>query len=244
MSTVVIIAALERELAPLVRGWKTVSFSHNGRNFQAYEHEGQAAIAGGIGCRAAAAAAKGAVAQYKPQAMISAGLAGALLHSLKVGAVIAPNVIVDAATGTEYRCDVGGGILVTADEIAGHTSKPALVEKFHALAVDMEAAAVAQVAQEAGIGFRCVKAISDEADFVMPPLSQFVNPDGKFQTGKFAMWTALRPHYWRRTIALARNSAKASQALCDWLKAQVAHGIEPATVVRIERTAELSEAKH
>ncbi|HKE33048.1 MAG TPA: hypothetical protein VKD65_15060 [Candidatus Angelobacter sp.] len=221
MSSIAIVAAMERELAPFVRNWKAVSVSYNGGQFRVYEHENLVAIAGGIGRRAGQIAARAVIAQYKPQLLISAGLAGALLHSLKVASVITPNVIVDAATGTEYRCEVGGGVLVTADEIANATSKATLVEKFHALAVDMEAAAVAQVAQQNGIAFRCVKAISDEADFVMPPLNQFVDETGSFQNGKFVAWAALRPLQWPRIISLSRNSSRASHALCDWLKEHI-----------------------
>ena len=236
MTAIAIVAALDRELSPLVRDWKPVSFSHNGHDFRAYQHDEVVAIAGGIGGRAAARAARAVVAQYKPQVLISAGLAGALLRTLKVGSVFAPNVIIDAATGVEYRCDTGGGVLVTGGEIAGSQSKQELAQKFHALCVDMEAAAVAEVAQEQRTGFRCVKAISDEADFVMPPLNQFVDQDGNFQTGKFVVWTAVRPQYWRRTMALARNSRRASEALCDWLKQHLGDNIQPATVVRIERS--------
>jgi len=221
MSIIAIIVALERELAPFVRNWKLVSFSYSGHEFRAYEHESLVAIAGGIGRRAAEIAAQAIVAQYKPQVLISAGLAGALLHSLKVGSVITPNVVVDAATGKEYRSEVGGGVLVTADEIANTTSKATLVEKFHALAVDMEAAAVAEVAQQNAIAFRCVKAISDEADFVMPPLIQFVDETGSFQNGRFMAWAALRPRQWPKVISLARNSSRASLALCDWLKLHI-----------------------
>ncbi|HKD13503.1 MAG TPA: hypothetical protein VKE71_03065 [Candidatus Angelobacter sp.] len=221
MSGIAIVAALERELAPFVRNWKSVSFSHSGREFRAYEHESLVAIAGGIGRHAAEIAAKAIMAQYKPQMLISAGLAGALLHSLKVGSVITPNVVVDAATGKEYRSEVGGGVLVTADEIANTQSKATLVEKFHALAVDMEAAAVAEFAQQNGIAFRCVKAISDEADFVMPPLNQFVDETGSFQNGKFAAWAAFRPLQWPKVISLARNSSRASVALRDWLKRNI-----------------------
>jgi len=221
MSGIAIVAALERELAPFVRNWKSVYFSHSGREFRAYEHESLVAIAGGIGRHAAEIAAKAIMAQYKPQMLISAGLAGALLHSLKVGSVITPNVVVDAATGKEYRSEVGGGVLVTADEIANTQSKATLVEKFHALAVDMEAAAVAEFAQQNGIAFRCVKAISDEADFVMPPLNQFVDETGSFQNGKFAAWAAFRPLQWPKVISLARNSSRASVALRDWLKRNI-----------------------
>ena len=221
MSGIAIIVALERELAPFVRNWKSVSFSHSGREFRAYEHESLVALAGGIGRRAAEIAAKAIMAEYKPQMLISAGLAGALLHSLKVGSVITPNVVVDAATRKEYRSEVGGGVLVTADEIANTQSKATLVEKFHALAVDMEAAAVAEFAQQNGIAFRCVKAISDEADFVMPPLNQFVDETGSFQNGKFAAWAAFRPLQWPKVISLARNSSRASVALRDWLKRNI-----------------------
>src|SRR6185312_16573427 len=112
--------------------------------------------------------------------------------------VFAPNVVVDAADGVEYRCTadssrVSGGVLVSAGEVTGAQAKQELVNRFHGLVVDMEAAGVAKVAQEARIGFRCVKAISDEADFVMPPMGKFVTAAGDFQTGKFALWGALRP---------------------------------------------------
>ena len=243
MSKIAIIAALERELRPLVRSWKPATLTHNGRSFPAYQHEDLVALIGGIGCHAAQLAAQAAVAQYAPQMLISAGVAGALMRSLKVGNIITPNVIMNSASGTEYRCDQGGGILVTAGEIAGNTSKQALVEKFHALAVDMEAAAVAEVAKNARIGFRCVKAISDEADFLMPPLQRFVDAEGNFQTSRFLAWAALRPQYWPRVAALARNSKHAAQALCEWLREQLAHGLPPATVVTLER-AEFLEAKH
>jgi adenosylhomocysteine nucleosidase len=218
MSSIAVIAALDRELAPLVREWKRVSFTHNGRTFRAFEDTGRVAIAGGIGCHPAKEAALAVVAQYRPQMLISAGLAGALISSLKVGNVINPNVIVDAATGKEYRSPTGGGVLVTASEVATAASKPELVEKFHALAVDMEAAAVAQVAEQAGISFHCVKAISDEAAFIMPPLNRFVDAQGRFQNGKFAAWAAVRPQWWGSVFSLMRNSSRAAEALCNWLK--------------------------
>jgi adenosylhomocysteine nucleosidase len=233
MMITAIIAAVDHELDPLVRGWKQVNFSHGGKIFHGYEHENLVAVAGGIRSRAAEQTARALVAQYKPQMLISAGVAGALISSLKVGNVITPNVIVDAATGAEYRCDLGGGVLVSAGAIADSHSKPELVEKFHALAVDMEAAAVAGVAGDEQIGFRCVKAISDEADFPMPPLNRFVNAEGGFDTGKFLAWAALRPQVWPRVIKLGRNSKRAAQALCNWLQQHLATDLQPARVVRL-----------
>jgi adenosylhomocysteine nucleosidase len=222
MKKVAVIAALERELSSLVRGWETVTLERPGHRLRVFERENAVALAGGIGSHAAGIAAQMVVEQYQPEMLISAGLAGALISSLKAGSVLTPNVIIDAVTGAEYRSSVGGGILLTAGEIANHVAKPQLVEKFHALAVDMEAAAVAEVARQRNISFRCVKAISDEAGFVLPPLNRFVDPEGKFQAGRFAVWLAVHPHYWSATMALARNSQKASKNLCDWLERHLA----------------------
>jgi len=217
MSKIAIITALDRELHPLVRNWKPSSFSYGNRSYRVYQRDNVIAFAGGIGKTSAILAAKAVVANYQPETLLSAGLAGALIHTLKVGNVITPNVIMDAACGSEYRCDSGGGVLVSAAEITGPGSKQELVEHFHALAVDMEAAGVAEVARAEQIGFGCVKAISDEADFVLPPLKCFVDAQGGFQTGRFVAWASVRPAVWPATIALARNSNRAVRALCDWL---------------------------
>jgi len=218
VSRLVIIAALQRELAPLVCGWNSVRLDHEGSTFRVYEQDNIAAVAGGIGSAAAGRAARAMVAQYKPETLISAGLAGAVVPDLKIGSVVTPGVIIDAASAAEYRCEHGDGVLVSAGQIADSREKSALAAKFRAQCVDMEASGVAAVAKESGIRLWCVKAISDEVDSVLPPLNQFVNDDGRFHTGKFIAWAAMRPHYWGRTLALGRSSKLATHALCSWLK--------------------------
>ncbi len=238
MSRIAIIAALERELDPLVRGWARSRLESSGKSLPCFENGELIAVAGGIGCRCAELAARAVIEKYRPQTLISAGLAGALIRSLKVGSIVTPNVIVDAATGTEYRCQlgsdvVGGGVLVSAAEIAGSGSKANLAQRFHALVVDMEAAGVAKAAQEINVGFRCVKAISDEFDFAMPPMNRFVDAQGDFRTGTFLVWAALRPQYWPATIRLARNGQRAARALADWLRENLTGNFPRATVVTL-----------
>ena len=131
---------------------------------------------------------------------------------------------------------------MSAGEIAGIEAKQKLVQDFHALVVDMEAAGVARIAHEANVDFRCVKAISDEADFAMPPMGRFLTTDGDFQTGRFAVWVALRPWQWFKVAALARNSSRATRALCDWLATNLTTGSQAEEVVTLN-TPELSEAK-
>lgn len=238
--TIGIITALERELHPLVEshgGWTRSTLQLSGTTLVCYEHRDRVAAAGGIGCKQAEAAARAMMKKYQPQMLLSAGLAGALIRSLKVGSIVTPNVIVDAATGTQYRCGDRTSAemrLVTASRIAGPQSKADLAERFHALAVDMEAAGVARVAQECSAGFLCVKAISDEFDFPLPPLNRFVDGKGNFKTGSFAAWTALRPQHWPKVFELSRNSAQALRALAAWLDLNLVGGPDSSSVVTLE----------
>jgi adenosylhomocysteine nucleosidase len=247
MSKVAIIVAMERELAPLVRGWKKGVLSSGDKTFTLYESDGVLAVVAGIGRKNAEQAARAVVAQYRPTLLISAGLAGALIRSLKAGSVFTPSLVVDAADGAEYRCvadgnHVSGGILVSSGEIAGAEAKRELVARFHGLVVDMEAAGVAKVAQQEQIGFRCVKAISDEADFVMPPLTRFIASDGTFQSGRFAAWMAVRPWQWTKVAALAQNSRRATAALCERLRKNLAGGAQSKEIATLN-TTEFLEAK-
>jgi adenosylhomocysteine nucleosidase len=234
---VVIIAALERELAPLVADWELSTLQTSGRSLICYEGPGVVAVFSGIGCRRAEEAARAAVKKYTPQALISTGLAGALIRSLKAGNIVLPNVILEAAAGTEYRCNlggdvIGGGVLVSNFEVATRRSKPELVDCFHALVVDMEAAGVAKVAMEEDLRFRCVKAISDELDFDMPPFNQFV-ADGELESGKLARWALFHPEHWWAMIGLALNSRRATRALCEWLRTNLAGNLPVAKVVTL-----------
>jgi adenosylhomocysteine nucleosidase len=247
MSKIAIIAAMEREIAPLVRGWQRSTLTSGERMLTCFERDGAVAAISGIGCKNAEIVARAIVDRYRPALLISAGLAGALIRSLKVGSVFTPNVVVDAADDAEYRCaadgnHINGGVLVSATEIAGTEAKRELVNRFHGLVVDMEAAGVAKVAQQEQIGFRCVKAISDEADFIMPPMGKFLNAAGEFQSGKFVLWAAVRPWQWARIAALARNGKRATDALCNRLRNDLASALLAKEVVTLDR-AEFLEVK-
>lgn len=248
MSKIAIIAAMEREMQSLVKGWKKSAISFDEKRFTSFEREGCMVAISGIGAQNASMAARAVIQQVQPSILISVGLAGALIRSLKVASILTPNIVVDASNGREYRCSadsshISGGVMVTSNEIAGAEAKQRLAQQFHALVVDMEAASVAQIAEEASIHFRAVKAISDEAEFVMPPMDKFIDAAGTFQSGKFATWVTLRPWLWPKVIALARNSSRASKALCDWLAKYLARTLPAQEVVTLNK-AELWEAKH
>jgi adenosylhomocysteine nucleosidase len=224
---IAIVAALEREIKPLVNTWRIAQASHPDKKFIFYESDQVVVICGGIGAEAARRAAEAVVVEYAPELLISAGVAGALVSDLHVGDVIFPSVVIDTQDSSRRAtaiCDspvgntaLGRTTLATCPEIADVVQKAQLAKSYGAHAVDMEAAGVARVAEFHEISFLAVKAISDELDFELPEMPRFIRA-GKFDTASFLFHIAPRPWLWLRVFRLARNTRLASENLCAWLR--------------------------
>src|SRR5580693_116305 len=211
---IAMVAALEREVRPLVKGWRRVEREYLGRRFQFFESGQAVVVCGGIGAEVARRATEAVIALYMPELVLSVGFAGALDPAMKVGEIFSPSRVIDARDGSSVETAGGSGVLVSALTIASMEQKAKLAEAYAARAVDMEAAAVSRGAQARGVRFMAVKAISDESTFAMPPLDRFVNRDGGFCQTAFAASIVARPWLWSKVFRLARNSVKASRALC------------------------------
>jgi adenosylhomocysteine nucleosidase len=214
LDKIAIVAAMEREVAPLIRGWKVRILEHAGRKYRLFENGNVVLICAGIGAEAARRATEAVIQEARPVRVLSVGFAGALDATLKVADVFEPRTVVNTSDGVRTETGSGQGTLVSYAAVAGKEQKQRLATAYGAAAVDMEAAAVAEGAQAHGVGFAALKAISDAADFSMPETERFVSSDGQFRTVKFALHVAVRPWLWGSTIALARNSARASRVLC------------------------------
>jgi nucleoside phosphorylase len=215
-----IVAALEREVAPLIKHWTPIPREYAGRKFTFFEQGGKevVAVCGGIGLESARRAAEAVIALYHPTRIYSVGFAGALQAELQVGDIFSPAVVVDARDGSRTQLEAGEGTLVTFMEVAGATQKANLAQAYAARAVDMEAAAVAAAARSHGITFGVTKAISDELHFEMPSMARFIGSEGQFNTAAFALFAAPRPWLWKPVATLAINSRKAAQALSSHLE--------------------------
>ncbi len=221
MKRIAIVAALEREIGPLLRrgGFKRVRLSSRAGDFTTFQDDRVILVCGGIGGVAATAAAKvlldsagGAIG-----VVVSAGLAGALTPDLRVGDVFYPAEIVSEDSEKRLATSAGKGTLVSVGEVSGREQKRRLYARHQAEAADMEAYAVADLARVLGYPFLAVKAISDELDFPMPPLSQFVDEAGNFQTVRFAFYAGVRPRLWPVVTRLRANSNQAAVRLCEAL---------------------------
>jgi len=211
------VAALEREVRPLVKRWRVNEKEHGGRRFRFLEADDVVLVCGGIGAEAARRAAEAVIALYAPAVIYSAGFAGALDTGLKVGDVVQPKRVVNAGDGSSVLLERGEGVLVSFGAVASPAQKAKLRDSFGAQAVDMEAAAVARAAEARGVRFAVVKVISDESNFTIPDMDRFVDADGRFREGRFAWFAAIRPWLWPQVGRLAMNSRRASRVLCQFL---------------------------
>jgi adenosylhomocysteine nucleosidase len=218
MPEIAMVAALERELAPLLKGWHATDREFSGRRFRFFESGNQVAVCGGIGREAARRASEAVISLYQPVTVLSVGFAGGLDSSMRVGAVFEPRNVVDAGDSSRVDIGSGQGTLVSFSSVAGTAQKASLAQAYDAMAVDMEAASVAKSAEAHGLRFAAIKVISDEVGFRMPPMEQFIGKDGEFQSGSFALYAGLRPWIWPSVIRLARNSVTASRVLCRHLE--------------------------
>ena len=217
---IAIVAALEREVWPLVKDWSSVSRrEYGGRWFKFFEKDRLVLVCGGMGPEAARRAAEAIISLYQPELVISTGFAGGLDPALQAGHTLTPRHVIDACDGSRTDSGTGEGVLVSFETIADVEQKARLAKAYGAQAVDMEAAAVARAAEAHGVRFLACKVISDANDSLMPPIGRFIGEGGRFQAFKFVSYVAFRPWLWGRVQQLARHSVIAAGKLCDALAA-------------------------
>ena len=213
-----IIAALPREVAPLVKGWKCEKLPGNRT---VYLRDNAVVACAGMGPAQVALAVSAARTLLPITELISVGLAGACDPALKIGDLVRPGVVIDRNTGERFLDEQHESVLVSTDAILSVAEKERLRVAYDAAAVDMEAATVARLARAHRLGFRAVKVISDTADFNMSDLAGFATEEGQFREGAFALHAAVRPWMWGRLIGLAKNSSRAVKALNEALRAEL-----------------------
>lgn len=238
MPKVGIVTAMATEVWPLIRDWRV---THAGatwsrldgrrrpsppdqRRYKFFESEDAVLLCGGIGHEAGKRAAEAVIEYARPSLLIATGLAGGLKPEWTLGRTMVAAEVVDEATGRRFRTAHGEGTVVSSHEIARAEKKRELASRFAADVVDMEGAAVAEVAEAHGLPFLAVKAVSDEMAFELPPLQEFVDADGRFRGARFGLWAAWHPRWWPAIARLKKRSDVAAAALAGKLREVIAMG--------------------
>ena len=215
MTRLAIIAALPGELKPLVRGWPTST--RNGTRFWAQRNEQEEWIAACAGAgQAAATRAFAAIEDGGPIDLVfSLGWVGALRPDIAPGSAHNVAGVYDSRTGERFNCDAGAGPrwLVTSPIVANEAEKLRLAANYRADLVDMEAAAIARLAQMRQIPFFCIKGVSDALHDQLPDFNRFIGPTGQLQLSRLILFSFLHPWYWPALIQMGENSSKAAKSI-------------------------------
>ncbi len=215
---IALVAALEREVAGIVRGWQSEKITVADAVCKVYYTDKAVLICAGTGAARANIAAKKLLQLYQPKLLISMGFAGSCVRRFSPGDVVVPSRVLETVTNREFATICGEGTLVTLDRVAGARLKQTTATRYDAQVVDMEAAGAASAAAGAveltgaKCDFAAIKAISDGAGEEMDFLAQFVTPEG-IATARFVAHIAIRPHLWKKVKHLKQNSQLAANAL-------------------------------
>lgn len=216
MARVGIVAAMFREVHPLRRTMKPLKYLPD-RRVRLYQDDQKVISYAGMGIDPAAIACRAVLATGELSAIASVGWAGGLNPSASGGQVVEPSVIVSGSSGERFSSNGTGGTLVTVQRVAGLEEKRQIGERFAGDYVDMEAAAIAECSQQAGIPFYCFKAISDAHDARLPDMNRF-NRNGKFSVWRFLAYVGVRPSIWGAISDMSQASLQSRDALCRRLE--------------------------
>ncbi len=179
----------------------------------------------GMGSSAASEGARALIAAGA-KALASWGMAGGLDPSLRAGAILLPTEVA-GPDGRVHPCDAGwrerlstqlgarSGRLVSAAKSVGSVEdKAELFRRTGAIAVDMESAAVAQIAEQHGLPFLAVRVVVDSAADVLPrAVTAAANSEGHLQIWRLIGALALAPKELPALIRLAQRYRAANRSL-------------------------------
>jgi adenosylhomocysteine nucleosidase len=182
----------------------------------------------GAGPRLAAEACEVAWNRTRPQALASVGFCGALIPELPpAGIVVATEVIEPDAARTHSasapRCSLPHrrGPVISIDSVAQTAQEKSRLAALGALAVEMEAAAVAERARLWGVPFFCIKSITDLAgESFKLDLNAARNDRGRLSDARILRAALRKPAVGvPEIVRLYRRSRMAANALGDFLAA-------------------------
>lgn len=179
---------MRSELRPLVR-LLSLKQSRSGDRSLLWGTLGRAEIVAtttGIGPRAATHAVEKVLDSIPLHHLVVVGIAGGIGPSVNIGDLVVPELVIDLATGAEYRPSVMGdtearGTLVTSNKVIVDRAEAARLERQGAIAVDMETAAIAAICESRACTWSVFRAISDRAGdgSIDPALLGLAGPDGE-----------------------------------------------------------------
>jgi adenosylhomocysteine nucleosidase len=178
----------------------------------------------GVGAARASAAARWVLKTYPPRLVVACGFAGSLDPSLAVGDVVLASTVVESddlhwqvALPAELGDLRSGRLLTVPRLVTTARDKRALAGQYHAAAVDMESAAIAEVCREWHVPCAVVRAISDAADADLSAQLVTLLTGARVSPSRVLAALLRRPLLAVELWRLARDSRTAARRLADVL---------------------------
>jgi adenosylhomocysteine nucleosidase len=183
-------------------------------------------VANGVGAARAAAAVDAALKVFEADAVVSTGFCGALDPRMAVADIVIADCIL--TWNTRQRAATAGaprggtahcGTICSTDRVARTAEEKRILAGEGAIAVEMEAAGVAECARERGLPFYCIRTVTDLAgETMVNDFNASLRSDGHFDT-IIILGNLLRSPWARlpELVRLGRRCALASRALGDFI---------------------------
>jgi len=173
----------------------------------------------GIGTKLAAEATERLLDRGRVDHVMVVGIAGGM-GSSKVGDLVFPEVVVDKASGAEYRPSPLGAVasrgrLVTHDDFDMQPDECAALVADGFIAVDMETAAVANVCERRGVRWSAVRSISDLVGVTPGDVIGLANPDGTPNVGASVKYLLTKPWRIPKLVRLGLDSQRAAKGAAE-----------------------------
>jgi adenosylhomocysteine nucleosidase len=217
------VCAMPMELRPLV---KRLSLQ-KGRTHGVTMHTGVlrgrpvAAIVTGMGTNLAREAARRLLHTVSVERIVVVGITGAVDDVTPLGALIVPEIVVDSATGTEYRPAPLGprkahGTMWTTDVLTG-SDVAADLRARGVVSLDMETAAIAEVCERRAVPWSVFRAISDRATdgTVDEEVFRLSNQDGTPNGRAIARFFMKHPRRIPGMVRMARAATLATETAAE-----------------------------
>jgi adenosylhomocysteine nucleosidase len=212
---IVFVCAMPRELRPLARKLRLRSGAEGGVSLESGTLAGRpvAGMVTGVGTELAAAATRRLLAAVDVGLVMVVGISGAVDDRTPIGTIIEPALVVDGASGEEFRPAPAGaagprGTLWTSDGLITDQATVAGLREHGIVALDMETAAIARECDSRGVRWSVLRAISDRAGdgSVGAGVLRLINADGSANAREIIRYVLGRPSRVIQLVRLARDA--------------------------------------
>ncbi|MGA2182058.1 MAG: hypothetical protein ABSH47_03450 [Bryobacteraceae bacterium] len=223
MSVLAFVAAERRELDGILsRAAGLASLRWPVEFAREFVLNGQAAIAvaNGPGPKLAGCALDAIRERREIRGVVSVGYCGALMPGLDANDItVATRVNNRSARTPEVSRRFAAGLVLSADRVVTSVEEKSGLARTGAIAVEMEAEALAERAESWGVPFYCVRIVTDTAAEVLPlDFNALRDADGRFRRSRILLAALRRPGVLvPRLMRLDRRCRDASVVLGDFI---------------------------